>query len=110
MISPMSTRRTFPTPRSAKACRAAARKSAVSKGLTRGANLKVVSANAEPKGALGGSAPKASSRPDRQSAHRRLAHRLQSSISKKKPAFKRDYEERAKEFVEEVETRRSTAR
>jgi ribonucleoside-diphosphate reductase alpha chain len=77
--------------------------SAVSKGLTRGANLKVVSGNSEPKGSLGTNAPKASghSRPMTMGA---LA--LVASVDFEEEAttsFKRDYEERAKEFVEEVD-------
>jgi ribonucleoside-diphosphate reductase alpha chain len=76
--------------------------SAVSKGLTRGANLKVVSANMEPKGAASsGNAPKAAaSRPLVMGA---LA--LVASVDfEEETSFKRDYEERAAEFIEEVES------
>jgi ribonucleoside-diphosphate reductase alpha chain len=73
---------------------------AVSKGLTRGANLKVVSANSEPKGAASGTAPKASaSRPLTMGALALVA----SADFEEETSFKRDYEERAKHFVEEVE-------
>jgi ribonucleoside-diphosphate reductase alpha chain len=74
--------------------------SAVSKGLTRGANLKVVSANMEPKGAASsGNAPKATSRPVSIGA---TALAIVSSVDfEEETSFKRDYEERAKEFVEE---------
>ena len=71
--------------------------SAVSKGLTRGANLKVVSANMEPKGAAGGTAPKASA-PRTMGALALVA----SEDFEEETSFKRDYEERAKHFIEEV--------
>jgi ribonucleoside-diphosphate reductase alpha chain len=70
----------------------------VSKGLTRGANLKVVSANTDPKGALGGTAPKAAIRHATMGALALVA----SEDFEEETSFKRDYEERAKHFVEEI--------
>jgi ribonucleoside-diphosphate reductase alpha chain len=72
---------------------------AVSKGLTRGANLKVVSANTDPKGAASGTAPKAALRHATMGALALVA----SADFDEETSFKRDYEERAKHFVEEVE-------
>ncbi len=70
---------------------------AVSKGLTRGATLKVVSS--EPKGALG-AAPAA--RSNITSIGALAVKSTVLELHEEATAFKRDYEERAKEFEEEV--------
>ena len=71
---------------------------AVSKGLTRGATLKVVSAN-EPKGSLGTTPSPRSN----VTAFGSLALKATVlELHEETTAFKRDYEERAKEFEEEL--------
>jgi ribonucleoside-diphosphate reductase alpha chain len=70
---------------------------AVSKGLTRGATLKVVSS--EPKGSLG-TAPAA--RSNITSIGSLAVKSTVLELHEEATAFKRDYEERAKEFEEEV--------
>jgi ribonucleoside-diphosphate reductase alpha chain len=73
---------------------------AVSKGLTRGATLKVVSS--DPKGSLG-SAP-ATPRSNVTAISGALALKSPMlELQEEAVAFKRDYEERAKEFEEEVQ-------
>lgn len=83
---------------------------AVSKGLTRGASLKVVSpANADPRG-FGGSAPTGSGSSNVTAIASRGATAIASkpvlaAVQEGATAFKRDYEERAKEqLVEATET------
>ena len=86
---------------------------AVSKGLTRGAPLKVVSgkAGSEPKGFAGGAAPAGAAGPlgaDRllrlqRAGARRHGDRAEAAArATSRSAFKRDYEERAKELAEDI--------
>ncbi|MFP1631265.1 vitamin B12-dependent ribonucleotide reductase [Zhengella sp. ZM62] len=80
----------------------------VSKGLTRGAALKVVTGTDTPKGAAGVPAPKGSGpAPVRAvSGSAAVAVAPKSNVlelREESTAFKRDYEERAKEFEEDVE-------
>jgi ribonucleoside-diphosphate reductase alpha chain len=75
---------------------------AVSKGLTRGHTLKVVSS--EPKGSLGGTPASGGAVTARSNVTSIGALAIKSvlEVPEGATAFKRDYEERAKEFVEEV--------
>ena len=80
----------------------------VSKGLTRGASLKVVTGTETPKGSATTPAPKApGSAPVRAvSGAAAVAVAAKSNVlelREESTAFKRDYEERAKEFEDEVE-------
>ncbi|PHP65817.1 ribonucleoside-diphosphate reductase, adenosylcobalamin-dependent [Zhengella mangrovi] len=80
----------------------------VSKGLTRGATLKVVTGTDTPKGSVGSPAPKGSgAAPVRAvAASAAVAVAPKSNVlelREESTAFKRDYEERAKEFEDEVE-------
>ncbi len=89
------------------------RAEAVSKGLTRGAALKVVSGTAEPKGQAGASGgTPARSAPTATSGSNVRAISSGATVTALKPVmaefreeavgFKRDYEERAKELAEEI--------
>jgi ribonucleoside-diphosphate reductase alpha chain len=71
---------------------------AVSKGLTRGATLKVVSS--DPKGSLGSPSP--APRSNVTSIGSLAVKSSVLELQEEATAFKRDYEERAKEFEEEV--------
>jgi ribonucleoside-diphosphate reductase alpha chain len=89
-----------------KAAQAGNADAAVSKGLTRGHALKVVSAS-EPKGSLGGPAGSSSAITARGSNITTIGALAIKATVMEDPqettAFKRDYEERAKEFEDEVE-------
>lgn len=88
-----------------KAAQAGNTDAAVSKGLTRGHALKVVSAS-EPKGALGGgsvgSPTPITARSNVTSIGALAIKSAPVEVSEETTAFKRDYEERAKEFEEEL--------
>ncbi|MCB1420433.1 MAG: vitamin B12-dependent ribonucleotide reductase, partial [Notoacmeibacter sp.] len=84
----------------------------VSKGLTRGATLKVVTGTDTPKGSAAPAAKPVAKAPTasagttvvRSASVTALAASAQVlELREETSAFKRDYEERAKEFVEEVE-------
>ncbi len=81
----------------------------VSKGLTRGASLKVVTGTETPKGSAGGNpgpaplkAPTATAPVRAMSSGAAVATNV-LELREEVTAFKRDYEERAKEFTAEVE-------